>query len=154
MKYISLVIMLVLMSWTWCLATSERSFGLEEHKRVEAGVEDDIRGFIGRKFPQTSNINCQQLYTEEVESGVRMKAHFRCQATGPMNGGEVSNQTFEGILDLKSDDGFKTWSETGGDIHSPEISFVNGLHVSAKEGDSGADSAPEATPAPSSGTEK
>jgi hypothetical protein len=167
MKYIATVITLILMIWTWSLATEQRAFSLEMHKQVEAGVEQDIRAFIQRKYPMTSDIYCVQLYTEVVSAGVELLAHFRCHASGPLetasadqgppdaseapeaNGAtdaidaaksigakkttanEAVEQIFEGYLKLKSDDGFQTWSETGGEIRAPEIRFQNGMRISS-----------------------
>ena len=58
MKYTSVFIVIVLMAWTWSLATTERAFKLEQHKAVEAGVEKDVRAFILRKFPEATEIYC------------------------------------------------------------------------------------------------
>ena len=129
MKYIAVIIVVVLMSWTWSMATSERSFRLEQYKQVELGVEDDIRGFIQKKYPDTKEIYCSQLYTEAVNPGTEMIAHFRCSAASAPEGDEVTEQIFEGFLRLKSTDGFQTWGETGGEIRSPEVRFLKGVQV-------------------------
>ena len=132
MKYISVVVLLVLMSWTWCLATSQDAFTLEQYKQVEAGVENDIRGFIMHKYPDTKEIVCTQLYTEAVTAGSEMIAHFRCEAATALDSPDASAQTFEGQLRLKSKDGFKTWSEVGGEIISPDVTFINGTSIKAE----------------------
>lgn len=133
MKYISVVILIIFMSWTWSLATTERAFSLEEHKRVEAGVEKDIREFILRKHPQTTDLYCQELYTEPVQPGVEMIAHFRCRTEGAAEGFETVTQTFEGEIRLRSADNFQTWTEVGGKIRAPEIAFTRGVEVSSKD---------------------
>jgi hypothetical protein len=150
MKYISLVIMLGLMIWSWSLATAQSSFSMEQTKRVEDGVESDIREFIQRKYPQTTDIYCQQLYTETVKEGEEMNVHFRCTTEGTAAGGEKVEQMFEGLLRLGSNDGFESWDELGGEIRSPDIVFENGSRISAKdpmpEG-APAEAAPESAPA-------
>lgn len=132
MKYISVVILIVLLSWTWSLATTERAFSLEDHKRVEAGVEDDIRQFIVRKYPQTTDLYCQEMYTEVVQPKVAMNAHFRCRTEGPAGQDETITQTFEGHLSLTSQDEFKTWTEAGGEIRSSQITFNQGVKISSQ----------------------
>jgi hypothetical protein len=132
MKYVSVVILIALMSWTWCLATTERTFSLEEHKRVEAGVESDIRSFIARKYPETTDLYCQKLYTEAVEATV-MLAHFRCRTEGRAGADETVTQMFEGHLRLSSQDGFKTWKELDGSIRASQISFNQGVKISSEE---------------------
>ena len=124
MKYIPLVILLICLDWTWCLATGDRALKLEEHKRVEAGVEQDIRGFINRRFPGTNEVYCSQLYP-----GTDLIAHFRCQAVGNLDKDDAAEQVFEGHLNLRSVDGFMTWAETGGEIAAREVNFLNGFKI-------------------------
>jgi hypothetical protein len=133
MKYISLVIILGLMIWSWSLATAQPSFSMEQTKHVEDGVENDIHEFIQRKYPETTDIYCQQLYTEMVKPGQEMNVRFRCSTEGGAANGEKVHQSFEGVLRLGSDDGFESWSELGGEIRSPDIVFENGSRISAKE---------------------
>jgi hypothetical protein len=129
MKYISVVILVWLLSWTWCLATAERPLSMEQHKHVEAGVEQDVRNFIQKRYPAVSEVFCQQLYTEDVDPGLELIAHFRCQAVGEKDTENASEQVFEGYLRLYSNDGFATWGETGGEINAKEISFLNGFKI-------------------------
>lgn len=141
MKYLSLVLLMGLMIWSWSLATAQPSFTLEQHKRVEAGVEEDVRGFIVRKYPNTSDIYCQQLYTEVIKPNEEMIAHFRCKTEGETTG-ETSNgkveaqkvqQIFQGFIYLKSKNGFQTWEEVGGEIVSPGIQFASDMRINAKD---------------------
>lgn len=133
MKYISLILLIGLMIWSWSLATAQQSFTLENHQQVEARVEEDVRGFIIRKYPNTSDIYCQQLYTEVVKPNEAMTVHFRCRTEGSGNEGEKIQQTFEGHISIASTDGFQSWNETGGEIRSPEVLFQNGSRISAKD---------------------
>jgi hypothetical protein len=145
MKYISLVIVLALMIWSWSLATAEPSFTADQTRRVEEGVENDIHEFIKRKYPQTTDIYCQQLYTETVKANEQMNVRFRCSTEGGASNGEKVQQSFEGVLRLSSKDGFETWDEVGGEIRVPDIVFENGSKISAK--DAAAAGAEEAAPA-------
>ena len=134
MKYISLVVVLALMVWSWSLATAEPAFSAEQTRRVEEGVENDIHAFIQRKYPQTTDIYCQQFYTETVKANEAMNVRFRCSTEGGAQNDEKVQQTFEGVLRLVSKDGFETWDETGGEIRVPDIVFENGSKISAKPG--------------------
>lgn len=134
MKYVSLLAMLGLMIWSYCLATTPPSFSLEQHRRVEDGVENDIHAFIVRKYPKTTDIYCQQLYTETIKTGEEMNVNFKCSTEGGASDGETVTQVFEGNLRLASKDGFESWDEVGGEIRSPEVLFQNGSHISAKPG--------------------
>lgn len=138
MKYISVVIFFVLLEWTWCLATSPRNFTLDHFHQVEVGAEQDIKNFILRKYPSTSQINCPQLYSENIEAGTEMIVRFRCNAVGEIQkdqpnpatpSEDIVSQIFEGYLHLKSNDHFQTWSEIGGEIKAPKITFEKGIEV-------------------------
>jgi hypothetical protein len=133
MKYISLVIVLALMAWSWSLATAEPAFTSDQTRRVEEGVENDIHAFIQRKYPQTTDIYCQQLYTETVKANEQMNVRFRCSTEGGARDGEKVQQSFEGVLRLVSQDGFESWDEIGGEIRVPDIVFENGSKISAKD---------------------
>lgn len=140
MKYISVVMLLILLSWTWCLATSDRTLRLEEHRRVETGVEEDIRSFIKRRFPSTNDVFCNRLYTEVAEAPTDLIVHFRCQAISNKGQEDSAVQVYEGQLRLKSEDGFATWGETGGEIKAREVNFIDGIKVTPEN-------TPESTPA-------
>ncbi|MES2964240.1 MAG: hypothetical protein V4760_10145 [Bdellovibrionota bacterium] len=133
MKYISVVILIALMAWTWSLATAQPAFSLEQSKRVEAGVEKDIRDFIMRRYPDTTDLYCQEMYTEPVVAGTEMLAHFKCRAQGSLGTDETVTQTFQGEIRLRSTDGFETWNEVGGNIRAPEVVYNNGIQVKAHE---------------------
>jgi hypothetical protein len=115
------------------MATTERPLSLEQHKHVEAGVEEDIRNFIQKRFPGTTDIFCQQLYTEKANLKTELIARFRCQAVGQTNADDATEQVFEGFLRLASEDGFQTWSELGGEINAKEINFLNGFKISPRD---------------------
>ncbi len=147
MKYISTILFVILLSWTWCMATAERPLSMEQHKHVELGVEADVRNFIQKKYPSVSEVFCQQLYTEDVNPGVDMIAHFRCQAVADKDKENSTEQVFEGKLRLYSKDNFATWGESGGEITAKEINFLNGIRV-------GPDVGPDSGPAAGSGSEE
>jgi hypothetical protein len=129
MKYAGTLLVLIIMAWTWSMATSDRPLRLEQHRSVEMGVEEDIRNFIIRRQPDTQDVFCQQFYTEMTDVENEMITRFRCLAASADEAEEVTQQTFEGYIRLKSDDDFATWSEVGGEIRSPQIRFLRGVVI-------------------------
>jgi hypothetical protein len=111
------------------MATSDRPLKLEQHRAVETEVEDDIRNFITRRYPDTQEVFCQQFYTEVTDNENEMITRFRCLASSADTADEVTQQTFEGFIRLRSDDGFETWSEVGGEIRTPQIRFLRGIVI-------------------------
>ncbi|MES2856764.1 MAG: hypothetical protein V4692_12910, partial [Bdellovibrionota bacterium] len=102
----------------------------------------------------TSEIFCQQLYTEIVKPGEELMAHFRCKAIGTV-GAEAATiatetekveQVFEGHVLLKSTDQFKTWQASDGSIRAHSIQFLNGVRIdSSVPSEDDAPAAPEST---------
>lgn len=129
MKYISVIILITLMSWTWCLATGERANVLARHQNIEEGVQESVRAFIQSKYPDTTNFFCPQIYIEMLQPESVLLTHFRCKVVGQAGDQDTSEQVFEGYLRLSSTDGFTTWRETGGEIRAKELTFVNGIKI-------------------------
>jgi hypothetical protein len=130
MKYISVLILLGLFAWTWSLATAQPSVASEQRHHVELGVLQDVSAFIQQRFPKVADVICHQLYVELGATPETMTAHFRCNAVGDLGNGQNVDQVFEGHLNLKSDDGFQTWSEVGGTINSSELEFTTPAVIS------------------------
>lgn len=134
MKYISVVLLVICLGWTWSLATAESTMDLNRYRHVESGVEEDVRAFIARRHPNTTEIFCPQLYTEDPGNGFELIARFRCHALSGQKKVNEVRQEFEGYLRLRSDDGFETWAETGGEINSKDINFIDGIEVRKGDG--------------------
>lgn len=134
MKYITTIILLMLLCWTWNLGTSASGLSLEQHKKVEMGIESDIRAFIQQRYPSATDLYCPQLYTEVTQpASSDLKIHFRCLITLTTEKSEIAEQVFEGSLLLRSSDGFETWTAAGGDVRDSEVRFINGSIVSPEK---------------------
>jgi hypothetical protein len=133
MKYISVVVLLVLMTWSWSVATAARANVLARHQNIEEGVQESVRAFIQSKYPTTTNFFCPQLFTEVVHADSVLLARFRCKVVGQAGDDDTSEQVFEGFLRLESKDGFETWDETGGEIRAKEIRFLNGVKITPEK---------------------
>lgn len=136
MKYISILLFVALMAWTWSLATSNRGLSLEAHKDTEALVEETIRSYIQQKSPGVTDIVFRQLYTEVVRENQEMNVKFRYELKEPLKSGDVTSQTYQGVIRLVSNDGGHTWAWTDQDVSSPAIRFEKGSQISTKEPES------------------
>jgi hypothetical protein len=131
MKYISLIVVLVLMSWTWSIATAERDFSLDQHRELEAQVENLVTEQISQKYPTATEIKFQQLYTEVIHPKREIHVHMKYSYDDATTGGDKTSQGFERVLILVSNDG-ENWTTSGQDVQSQEIEFKEGLHISTK----------------------
>jgi hypothetical protein len=128
MKYIALLIVLGFMGWTWSLAQGQREFGLAESREMEGQIQDIITDYVKSKHPEVTNLRFLQLFTEVVQPSHEMRVHVRYIVEAPTSDKDSSEQTFQGVVILKSEDG-KTWAWAGQDVHAPIVEFKNGIKV-------------------------
>lgn len=145
MKYLSLVIILALMSWTWCLATTPRDFSLEMYQAAEVEFENAIRAHIKERRPDAKNVIFHQLYTEAVKPNGEIRARFRYEIEATTSGGEITEELIEGTATRHSEDEGKTWSWRIEEATAPSVRFREGLKVSPKI-ESPAETAPSIQP--------
>jgi hypothetical protein len=133
MKYIWTLVLLVLMGWSWSIATADHISGFEKNLDMEAQLSQLIRDNIKSKKPDVTGINFLQLYTEMIKPGRVLRAHYRYQIDEPTKSGDSTQQVISGVSTLTSQDDGQTWTVGSTNLESPYINFVNGSHVSAKD---------------------
>ena len=135
MKYISVLFFVLLMISTWSMAHNESTQSMMQHKNVEAGFEDFIRTSIQSRLPNVKDIVFRQLYTETVRPGEELKAFFRYDVVAPTETGDVTAQTVEGSVTLKSTDDGENWVIQNEQVSSPALRFQEGIRISPKDTD-------------------
>ena len=131
MKYLATALILTAMAWTWRLSTTggDHSFTLEDHKAVEAQVQEIITRYVKDKRPAATEVVFQQLFTETIKAGAEMRANFRYRIAEPFKDGEATAEVFEGTVRLGSTDGGQNWSWLGEAVKAPAIEFQKGMQV-------------------------
>lgn len=131
-KYIAAALGLVLMIWTWDLATSDTGLKLEQRRELEVTLEEMIGQYIRAQKPEVTDIVFQQLFSEDVHSSVpgqqEMLVRFRYTTSEPAKSGETTEQVFEGSVRLRSKDGLN-WEWIDETVRSPLIRYRNGTEV-------------------------
>jgi hypothetical protein len=131
MKYIALLIVLGFMSWTWCLAQTEREYGINESREVETQIQEIITNFVKASRPAVTDVHFLQLFTEVMQPNKEMRVHVRYNVEESTQD-DTSDQLFQGIVYLKSEDG-KNWKMAGQDVRAPVVEFRNGQKVKRGE---------------------
>jgi hypothetical protein len=145
MKYISLVVVIVLMAWTWSMANSKRDYGLAESREMESQIEAIVTDYIQQNRPTVKDLRFHQLFTEVVRPNEEIRVHLRYSVDDATTSGDTVQQTFKGIVILKSKDG-KNWEMVGQDVKSPLVEFKEGSRISAKEEAAEAEDESQVTP--------
>ncbi len=114
MKYLSVIIFLSAMSWTWGLTNRE----LPISERVHVGIQEDLKrlisDYIQENLPNSKNLLFDRFYTESLDDN-KVKASFtysfededeqigqaRVQIEGyaVLNRGQETNETIEWTFD-------------------------------------------------------
>lgn len=141
MKYISLVITIVLMAWTWSLATSSSEYGTRESREMETDIEAAITEFVASQRPSLQDIRFHQLFTEVVRPNQEIRAHLKYTVVDSTSGGETVEQSFQGTLTLIKSPQAQTWRSAAINIQSPLVEFRDGAKISVGE-----DGAPQDNP--------
>ncbi|MCM2280482.1 MAG: hypothetical protein NDI61_01395 [Bdellovibrionaceae bacterium] len=131
MKYISLVIMIVLMAWTWSAANSTRHYGLQESGAMETEIETVIVDYIRTQRPTLKSVNFRQLFTEVVRPDEEIRAHMKYSIVDSAANGDLVEQQFQGTLLLVKSKQDQTWRSAAINIQSPLVEFKEGAQISA-----------------------
>jgi hypothetical protein len=117
MKYLSVIIFAVLLTWTWFVINSEPAVSLETHVGIQNRLASVITDSIHSKKPTATDIVIENVWTEPVSAGehTQVRAHFAYHFTEPMESGNaISEITGEALLERQPDDGtgFEKWTIT------------------------------------------
>ncbi len=125
------------MGWTWSLANSDMEvsdLALEQRREIEMSLEEMIGQYIRARRPGVTDVIFQQLFSEDISSSVpdskEMLVRFRYLTNEPTNGGEMTEQVFEGSVRLRSTDG-TTWQWVDEKVRSPLIRYRKGTEIKA-----------------------
>lgn len=136
MKYFSTALAIALMIWTWGFTQNDRVLGLEERREIVTSLEDTIVQYIKSHRPGVSDVIFQQLFTEDLPSHdpktQEMLVRFRYLINEPVEGGEMTEQVFDGSVRLRSPDGL-TWEWVDNQVKSPLIRYSKGTEIRAGE---------------------
>lgn len=109
MKYLSVLVFAVVLTWTWFVVNSEASISLETHVGIQNKLGNLIRDSILNKKPQAANITILDLWTEPVKEGdiTQIRAHFayRFEEPGEAQGKITSELSGEALMEPSPDDG-------------------------------------------------
>ena len=109
MKYLSVLVFALVLTWTWFVVNSEASISLETHVGIQNKLGNLIRDSILTKKPQASNITILDLWTEPVKDGdiTQIRAHFayRFEEPGEAQGKITSELSGEALMEPSPDDG-------------------------------------------------
>jgi hypothetical protein len=155
MKYLSLIVFVIALAWTWHLVHSDNPVSFETHSSIQEKLATLITETIQAKRPTATDIVIQKVWTENMSAtGDRVKALFVYSFKD--NSGEAGPITSEirgeGFLERQPDDGSGNdrWVLTKVFTSSDSIQFDDATIVTASS--DGSDSATTETTSPEAKT--
>jgi hypothetical protein len=149
MKYLSVIIFAVLMSWTWFVINSEDSIPLETHAGIQAKLGSLIEETIHTKKPQATEFSIDSLWTEPVENshGKKVQAHFSYRFKEPTESGGITQSIIKGVglLEKQSDDDSDVGKWTLSEVKTTGDSVIFQDAITITTGDSSDKSSEPAT---------
>lgn len=128
MRYLSLLLLLILMKWTWGVANDTPFIALRVHQEVQDDLKSFIRHYIKDALPSVKKVDFQNMWTEEVNRK-QMKVHFQYSFEEPDS---KTVATLEGVAVLNRDSKEEEkWSFDELYILGDHIEFKEGIVIKA-----------------------
>ncbi len=67
MRYLSLILIVLAMWWTWSITHSRAEISESEHANVQRELKDVIRNYITSHLPSAKNIQFERFWTETLK---------------------------------------------------------------------------------------
>ncbi len=118
MKYLSLVIVIIFISFTFWFSKRSEELTIDQMNKINNLITAYMTQAVQNNQPNASEIEFSKIYTETIESGKKMKAHFSFSYMEPNADGEMEKVYRRGTFLITSEDGNK-WTaqiEKAGDV--------------------------------------
>ncbi len=149
MKYISLLAVIGFIAFTFWFSKRTEELSIDQMNKMNNMIAQYMTQAVQNNQPNATDIEFSKIYTEVLESGKKMKAHFKFSYIEPNEQGEMEKVYRKGSFLITSEDGnqWKAQIEEAGDI---KIEFLQPYDVtdsadSAPSEDSASEPAQEAT---------
>jgi hypothetical protein len=132
MKYSALFLILIGMFWSWHISTAARPAGsVVMHQEILTQIEEQLRQAILAKNPNTKDLIFRQLYTEIINPGQELKAHFKIESEEGTEQLGMTDSIFRGSVALTSSDNGLNWKVNPDEFGTQFVRFREGSAVRA-----------------------
>lgn len=118
MKYISLLVVIAFIAFTFWFSKKTDDLTIDQMNRMNNMIARYMTDAVQNNNPNVSDIDFSKIYTEVVETGKEMKAHFKFSYMEPNAEGDMEKVYRKGTFRITSEDGFKWVAqiERAGDV--------------------------------------
>ncbi len=146
MKYISLLVVVLFIAFTFWFSRKTEQLSLSQMNKMNNLITQYMTQAVQNKQPNATNIEFSAINPEVIESGRKMKAHFKFSYMEPNAQGEMEKVYRRGTFLITSEDGqqWKAQIEQAGDV---KVEFMQPFNVTddtpSETDDAGSDQAAE-----------
>ena len=108
MKYISLIIVVVFIGFTFWFSKKTEELSIDQINKMNNMITQYMTRAVEEKQPNAQNIEFSKIYTQVIESGRKMKAHFKFSYMEANKDGDLEKVYRKGTFLITSEDG-KEW---------------------------------------------
>lgn len=128
MKFLSIIILLALMAWTWTGYKSTADVTVTTHVELQNELKNFITGYIQENVKGSSNIKFLRFWTEPTTSK-EIRAVFEYSFDSIDTNQETTTTALKGYAFLTPREGNSEWSLDRVEINDQVIEFKNGSVV-------------------------
>ncbi len=145
MKFLSIVILLALMAWTWTGYKSTADVSVITHVELQNELKNFISGYIEQNVKGYSNIQFVRFWTEPTHTKeIRAVFEYSFDVTDANN--ESTTTLLKGYAYLTPQEGTGEWSLDKVEINDQVIEFKDGAIVKGDPNGTQESAQPEQTP--------
>lgn len=123
MKYLSLILVIAFLQLTWWFSQQKRDLSVSQHNKITTLIREYMTQAVKGKEPNATDIEFSSIYTEVVEEGKKMKAHFKFSYMQPSENGEASRIQRKGSFFIASEDG-DNWKAQVEQVNDVQVQFM------------------------------
>ena len=131
MKYLSLIAIIVVLQLSWWITQKDKALTQSQKNRLLNVVKEYMTQAVKAKEPDASDIEFSNLYTETVETGRVLKAHFKFSYLQQLPTGTPNKVHRKGHFLVTSNDG-QQWKAQIDEINDVQVEFIDAQPI---EGD-------------------
>lgn len=133
MKYLSLVMIAVIVGLSWVLMrTTSEGLTTEQQVRLEAVLKEYLAVYLKETNPLASEIETPEIKLHIQEAGKRMEARFKFFYSVPGEDGSANRIAREGTFGITSENG-NDWVAKMEKINDTYVEFSEALQISLNE---------------------
>jgi hypothetical protein len=149
MKYLSPIVFVALLIWSWNLVHSLSGIAYETHFSIQERMAEVIQMVIKQKRPEATNLKITRLWTETLDDQ-KVKLIFEYNYSETATDGEVSERSISGeaiLIKTEETEQREVWTIEKVQPNHDELVFMEGLTIKSDEALNENDSLQQAHPA-------